>query len=192
MHRLANPDYVIHLRRFNSPSDILNYCSLMNIKDYAYEFVFVCPFTGERITMKIGRSVSGKSLGERVYRQSGHIPGWGRKQLTGSSGSDMLIVLADMKEKYSHKAADLTTDNISINIWNVTYETNPHLCDDAYCTRLCENVLLDEYEEIHGEFPIGNKKDTRNEMMAPHVERELFGSLFDEVGSKEKLDNLVI
>lgn len=181
MYRLANPDYVIPLRNFSSPSDILTFCTSMFIKDYAYEFVFICPLTGERITMKIGRSVSGKTIGERIYRQSGHFSGWGRKKLTGSSGSDMLLVLSAIGEKYPNKVPFLTKDNILINIWNVTFTENPHLTDKAFCTRICENALLDEYEEIHGETPIGNIKDTRNEMMGAYINREHFGSLFDVV-----------
>lgn len=179
MCKLTNPDYVINLKNINAPCEILNFCNYHRIKDYAYDFILLTT-TGHWITMKIGRSVSGNQFGERIYRQAGHLPGFGANTLTGPSGSDMLLVVDAVKQAYPFAEFDLIKDNILIRLWDVTNEHNPTMDDDAYCTRMIENTLVDEYEAIHGCLPVGNFKDTRNEKSSPFVSSDTFHSLFEE------------
>ena len=179
MCKLANPDYTIHLKNLTSPSEVMQFCKQQNIRNYAYAFIYNSPIEQRDFYLKIGRSAPGGSIGERIYRQAGHVPGWAFP-LTGPSGSDIAHVIDLFEKTFPVNTKLLTINNVSICIWDVTNVVNTHLTDDAYPTRVCENQLLDEYEEIHGCLPLGNLKDTRNEMMAPYVGREHYESLFEE------------
>ena len=178
MCKLANPDFVIHLRNLNAPSQVLQFCKKHNIKDYAYAFVYNSPFQHIDIWLKIGRSAGGE-VGERIYRQAGNVPGW-TVPLNGPSGSDIKLIIEEFETQYPINLGLCNTDHISIRIWDVTNVVNEHVSDEAYPSRVCENQLLDEYENIHGCLPIGNLKDTRNEMMKPFVSKDTWNNLFDD------------
>lgn len=178
MCKLANPDYVIHLKNLSEPSAILRFCKKNNIKDIAYQFIFNNPIEHKDICIKIGRSAGGE-IGERIYRQAGHLEGW-PSALSGPSGSDLLEVVVQYEKANPRDLGLLSKDNFTIKIWDVTGVLNENINDDAYPTRLCENELMNEYEAIHGCLPIGNPKDTRNEMMKPYTSRTVWNNMFDE------------
>lgn len=178
-YELGKPDYNIHLRDLSTASFLLQFCKTKNIRNYAYAFVFNSPFAFVDEILKIGRSAGGE-IGERIYRQAGHIPGW-NTVLHGPSGSDILEVIKLYETLNPASTGLLNTSNISIRLWDVTGAPNPHISDVAYPTRVCENQLLTEYEELTGMLPVGNLKDTRNEMMKPFVSTNTWNSLFEEV-----------
>ena len=126
--------------------------------------------------LKFGRSAEG--IGERVYRQAGHIPGW-NSMLKGPSGSDMKEIIANYEKEYPDEKVH--KNDVTLCIWDVTNTHNPNMYDKAYNTRLCENSLLDEHEKLFGCLPIGNLKDTRNEMMGGFVHRKIWTDLFEMV-----------
>ena len=81
---LSLPTHVINLFTLTEPSEIMAYCKRHRIKYYLY--AFTCD---DNTVMKYGMSMGDvKHLGERIYRQAAHIPGWG-KIPTSSSGADM-------------------------------------------------------------------------------------------------------
>ena len=178
MCKLANPDYVIHLKDIDEPSAILRFCKKHNIKDIAYQFVYNSPIEHKDICIKIGRSAGGE-IGERIYRQAGHLEGW-INPLVGPSGADLIEVVELYESTFPKDTGLLIKDNFTIKIWDVTGVPNNNINDDAYPTRLCENELMDEYEAVHKCLPIGNPKDTRNEMMKPYTPRDVWNNIFDE------------
>jgi hypothetical protein len=177
MCKLANPTLNIYLKNLNAPSQILQICKKLYIQNYAYAFVYHDPFTHEDTWLKIGRSAGGE-IGERIYRQAGNVPGW-TFPLQGPSGSDIKEIIEDFETNNPLCLGLCNIDHISIKIWDVTNVVNEHLTDHAYPSRVCENELLTEYEEIYGCLPVGNLKDTRNEMMKPYVSKGIWDELFD-------------
>lgn len=166
--QLNNPDYVIDIGQLNSPADILKTFRKLNIKNYAYTI----EHSGKII--KIGRS-TGDDPGERLYRQVANFPGWCSEPLS-SSGSDIKPAIEQFEEKYN---VTVTRNNCIANIWDVTGEISDSITDPNRPSRLAENSLLNEYEQIHGELPPGNRKDTRREMIKPYVTTDLFDNLFE-------------
>ena len=176
MCKLANPDYVILLKDCDFASSIMKFCKNNNIQNYAYAFVYYSPYTHKVHYLKFGRS-AGEEIGERIYRQAGHIHGWD-KMLQGSSGSDMKDVITLFENENNFETP--TVEHIAIHIWNVTQHKNPHINDIAYPSRICENELMTEYEAVFNKLPVGNLKDTRHEMMQPYVSKDTWNNLFDD------------
>ena len=186
--KLSNPDYIIFLKDLYEPVQIMNFCQNNRIKNYAYAFVLNLPNSIDSY-LKIGRS-AGNEAGERIYRQSGHIPGW-NKMLIGPAGSDIKFVIGEYIQHNPQHKNLLTKDNISLRIWDVTNGKNPHMTDYAYLTRVCENQLLEDHEKVYGELPIGNPKDTRNEKTQPFVHEDHWNNLF-VANDNEEVDTVAL
>ena len=173
MWYIAKPDHLIRLANEQNAANLMTFCKQRNLAKIAYGFLHMSPISNTLRFMKFGRS--GKSIGERVYRQAGHIPGF-RTRLLGSPGSDTKEVILRYEEKYPEET--VCKNDVSLAIWDVTNMYNPNAVDPVYNTRRCENALLDEHVKLFGELPVGNIKDTRNEMIKPYVAKTLLNELF--------------
>lgn len=173
-----NPTYTFPLNKLYDPAYLCRFAKRNNLKDYAYGFEIIYPYTYTVTTLKLGRSAS-KFLGERIYRQAAWLPGWNQPQPSSSAGSDINNIKTLWMQEYSVYEDDWTKNNFVIKVWDVTGFPNDSQ-DEARNSRLAENLLLDEYESVHGCLPIGNPKDTRNEMMRHEVKNSHWNNLFVE------------
>jgi len=174
---LINPTYTIPLIRLNEPAYLCRFARSKNLKDYAYVFEIIDP-SYNVINLKIGRSAS-KFLGERIYRQAAWLPGWNQPEPFSSAGSDINNIKELLiEENSSFECNNWTKNNFVIKVWDVTGYPNDSQ-DAARNSRLAENLLLDEYESVHDCLPIGNQKDTRNEMIGYEVKNSLWDSIIE-------------
>ena len=172
------PTFIFSLDRLKDPAYLCRFARRVNMQDYAYVFEIMDPWIHTVKTLKIGRSTS-KFLGERIYRQAAWLPGWNQPEPSSSAGSDINNIKKLWMEEPNIEEAMWTKNNFIIKVWDVTGVANDSQ-DEARNSRLAENLLLDEYESVHGCLPIGNPKDTRNEMMRYEVKNSHWNSLIDE------------
>lgn len=161
----SNRKVTIDLAKLRNYSDI---CSIMKehkITKYVYEF----SHCGK--TVKYGFSAdNSRNYGERIYRQAGHLTGWAKPPLNGSSGSDMRFVSEDHKLKFGQPIDRMYT---KITVTDLSNQT------DLDCEVL-ERYLINTHITMHGEPPIGNKDNrTRYEARKLHNEKNL-ADLFDD------------
>lgn len=166
---LDNPDYELSLDQLDNPATVLKVFKNLDCANYSYSFEHPAG------TIKIGRSCA-KTPGERLYRQIGHLPGWDRKP-ESPSGNDIEIAV-DLFEKAHGVKVDRR--DCVVKVWDVTGTASPSVADPELPSRIAENDLLTEYEQITGALPPGNRKDTRTEMIKPYVSRDLFDNLFEQ------------
>jgi hypothetical protein len=140
------------------------------IKFYCYLFIY------KGIIMKVGMSADNDylrgSFGERIYRQSFHIPGWPKCASKNSAGNDMLDVIENFpginKNDVCIKVFDLTNIDFAV-------KSNPKKEVNDF-----EKALLEWHEKTYGCIPIGNLRDERLMPKKSQVTDLVFGSLFDE------------
>ena len=149
---LNHPDYHIQLSQFDNPCEIKEFFrDIIGRTPHAYQILF------RDRTIKFGESgESGRDVGERIYRQIANIPGWSTIP-KGGAGKDILETLKDFEKEY---CATILREECSINIW-----TGFHIAGDnnRSISTFLEQSLLDQYEEIHGEYPIGNRKKAQKQ-----------------------------
>ena len=157
------PTFIIALSTLSYPRDILKIMKESEIGPYAYTFNF------KNIVAKIGESNNycASQSGERIYRQSGHIPGW-KVMLDGPAGMEMGDIVRKFKEVYN---IEVHKNDATINIYNASHLVPYHGDVAAKCA---ESHLMNQYERLHGRLPIGNIKDTR---LPSHT--TMFSTLFD-------------
>ena len=156
-------------------SQLLNACEIKQImkahavKYYCYLFFY------KGIVMKVGMSADSDwergSYGERIYRQSFHIPGWPKLASITSAGNDMLDVIKNFpsinKNDVCIKVFDLSNLNFAVKD-NPKKEVNDF-----------EKSLLSWHEKTYGCLPLGNLRDERLSPKKSQVTDIMFGSLFD-------------
>lgn len=131
------PTLTINLKDLNNFTEILEI--MKGISSYVYTFRI------RTLVLKHGMSEhNNERNGDRLYRQAGHLPGWPTR-LSGSSGSDMRLILDRWYEKTGEKP---TRYDITIDVYDLT-----HVPD--HC-RTLENHLIDEHVVANGNTPIGN------------------------------------
>ena len=126
------------------PSEICQIMKANKIRSYVYAMVW-----RQKELLKYG--VSGdhsRAHGERIYRQAGHLDGWGTAELIGSSGSDMLSIRKKFQNKHG---MDIDRDDVTIHVIDMTTCADPK----SEC-QLLENYLIEQYIKNHGSPPIGN------------------------------------
>lgn len=159
---ISKPTVTINLAEFTAPRDVITRMRLFNFGPYAYIFNHL------KIPMKIGESANrGTTPGDRLYRQAGHIFGWETPLISGA-GMDMKEVVSAFEKAYGltvHK------DNVTIAV----YDAEPlirYYGDSA--SKYAETQLMNQYQKLHNNLPIGNFKDTR---LFGHC--TMFTALFD-------------
>jgi hypothetical protein len=166
------PVLQLQLKYFSEPVDILKWMQELNIQFYVYWFQ-----TTDNIVLKYGESGDCQTgeFGDRLYRQAGHIPGWGQSTtwLVGSSGEDMKQILKDFEEIYNRK---LVKDDIVINVLpmnrTVTSRTK-EICEHF------ERVLINEHIATHGLPPIGNKDHETNRAFRKYLNTKMLDGIVD-------------
>jgi len=134
----------IRLSSLKSYTSILDLMKLNNIHDYVYWF------STDQEILKYGESANAIGpVGERVYRQAGHLAGWHAQLDVNTSGKDMRDIAADYRAKHG---VELNRNDVTLHIINLTSCANPKF----ECERL-ERNLIDKHIELFGHPPIGNK-----------------------------------
>jgi hypothetical protein len=138
--------YSIALAPMSHSTDIIKEFKNLGIKSYIYEI------RCSNITVKIGMSDAATTdLGERVYRQVGHLNSWD-KPLTGRNGEDFEIINETYKQVYS---CEMDHKNITVNIWSFDNYKFLTTTPDVELEN-AEWELIETHRIIYGKLPIGN------------------------------------
>jgi len=119
------------------------------MKEYGiekYTYTFGC----KKGVLKHGLSRDTNSqIGDRIYRQSGHLEGWNGR-LRSQSGSDMRIIADDYRTKY-----DKTLDrkDVWIQVYDFTNAQDP----DEIIELHEEHLIKESIKASDGNAPMGNK-----------------------------------
>jgi hypothetical protein len=162
----SNRKIVIDLASLNDYTDICDIMKAHRIITYVYEFCY----NGEVI--KYGLSAdNSRNYGDRIYRQSGRLPGWKRATLVGPNGSEMHFINEDYKAK---NGLSLNRHQMKITVTDLSKQTKAD-CEDL------ERYLIDTYINIHGVPPIGNKDIRTRFQSRKHHNTKHFMRFFDEL-----------
>lgn len=164
------PCYIIDLVSLNSANEISRLMKPYKVTKYTYEFKF------NSNTLKYGLSNDENSHTpvERVYRLSGHIPGWS-KQPKSSSGSDMRTIC----DSYATQTGITVHKNqVVLIIHDFSYIASPNISDPDHLTKKHERYLIKNYETKYGQAPIGNIKTEKHMDYRAFVSTETFDNLF--------------
>jgi hypothetical protein len=139
------PAWIIDLSKLNHSSGI---CEIMKNKRIVnYVYIFSCT----NGVLKYGYSAdNSRNYGDRIYRQAGHLNGWGRR-LGGSSGSDMRIISDNYYSKYN---TVLDRSNVKLTVIDLSNYGIPGT-QEEHCKNL-ERMLIDDCIIRNGAAPIGN------------------------------------
>lgn len=167
------PIYDIDLSKLKRPANIMAIFRKLKIKTYVYTFTFNLD------TIKHGISIYKllAQLGERGYRQAGHLLGWS-KPLLGSSGSDMEDIDAAY---FAQTGTRLNRIGMILTVRDLTNMKSPSVAigdKDLHVYQL-ERELIKDYEKIHNCTPIGNIKDEAHVDQKSFVSTAQFKKLFD-------------
>lgn len=170
---LTVPWYEIKFADIDSYLSICDLLRPFNIVRYTYEFK-----VKDRV-LKYGMSNDEKSHMpvERVYRQSGHIPGW-IYSLTGPSGSDMVTYCNQYENRYNEK---VIKDNVTLRIYDFTGIASPVLNNPNFLSKKHERHLIKTYLETNGELPPGNIKDEKHVDKNAGVNKTQWANFFSEI-----------
>lgn len=141
------PQYTLACKDYESAIDIKQ--TLKNFRKGAYEIWTIVQ--GRKITFKYGETT--QIQGERIYRQVWRVSGWPTEPAVFAAGDDFDWV----RDQFP----DLVKDNLYVTIWDLTdvNALNP-LCEEIE-TKALESQLINEYVNIHGYAPIGNRKENQ-------------------------------
>jgi hypothetical protein len=163
------PQLTIELKPLARPTEVLDWMRALNIKFYTYSFrvkdVVLIPAYAEVIKYGASGDCHTGELGERLYRQAGHIPGWTQTEpwLVGSSGEDMCQILDDYNQAYKY---NITKDDVVIDVWpmnNISMKDVKATCEND------ERRLINEHIAMHGIPPIGNKDHETNKQLRRYL-----------------------
>ena len=162
----SNPKITIDLSKLNDYTDICVIMKKHKITKYVYEFCY----NGQVI--KYGLSADHSRIyGDRIYRQSGRLPGWKRATLVGPNGSEMHFINEDYKAK---NGLSLNRHQMKITVTDLSKQTKTD-CEDL------ERYLIDTHITIHGVPPIGNKDIRTRFESRKHHNTKHFMRFFDEL-----------
>lgn len=154
----------------------LNACELkslmkkIGVKYYCYAFIY------KSTVMKYGQSADSDwmrgSYGERIYRQSFHIPGWPTRPSPKSAGRDM----ADIVDSFPN----INKNDVCIKVWDMTNYPFAVATDPRHEITQLEDQLLDSYLQQHNALPAGNLRDESHIRRKSRVTDQTFNSIFDQ------------
>ena len=165
------PTHSINVGKLSDPYDICHLLKQHKVSKYVYRIMY------KGIVIKYGMSADrSRNYGDRLYRQIAHSESWGARRNNGSSGADWRIIESDFEKLYGVK---LDKDHITIKIWNMS--NYPFVSIDPWTeVYYVEQTLIENYNTIVGEKPIGNINDDANYKRKGHIRRDTFGGLFEE------------
>lgn len=134
----------IDLAKCKDWTDVSKIMKSYGIKKYTY--TFGC----KEGVLKHGLSGDTRSqMGDRIYRQAGHLEGWNGR-LSSQSGSDMRIIADDYRAKYGRV---LDRKNVWIQVNDFSNADDPDYMIEAH-----EEYLIEEsIKANNGRAPMGNK-----------------------------------
>jgi hypothetical protein len=162
--------YTFPLRGMTQPKEICAVMKQLGIDKYTYEI-------RDNVTVKYGMSADrSRNYGDRLYRQIAHSESWGARRNNGSSGADWRIIETDFENLYGIK---IDKSHITIKIWNMS--SYPFVSIDPWTEVFyAEQTLIENYNTVVGEKPIGNVNDDANYKRKGHIRQDTFGGLFEE------------
>ena len=169
---LNAPNRILQVKNFLRPIDLLKWFEKANLQKYCYAYYVIDPNTQKEFIMNIGMSI-GEEIGDRIYRKTGNLPGWGHLALTGERGADMKKIVKSFEEKYPH--IKVHKDDVNIHIWETGHLQSNNLID---ATVTAEKDLLTQCENRDGVIPPGNYQDPRTRNIVA-VNRIVAETLFE-------------
>jgi hypothetical protein len=159
--------YQIKLNTLNEPYDIVRILKQMNVVSFVYEFKHL------NDVMKYGvqYDCNKQEPGERIYRQSFHLPGWETRASPNSAGNDMLDIIEHFP--------GINRNDVTITFWDMTLYPRASSLDTKFEVNLLERYLIKEHINNIGYKPPGNIKDESHMDNKTIVTDEVFGNLFD-------------
>jgi hypothetical protein len=165
------PTHCIDVGKLLDPYDICHLLKQHKVSKYAYRIMY------KGIVIKYGMSAdNSRNYGDRLYRQIAHAESWGAKRNNGSSGADWRIIESDFEKLYGFK---ISKDYITIKIWNMSNYSFVSF-DPWTEVYYVEQTLIESYNTIVGEKPIGNINDDSNYKRKGHIRKDTFGGFFEE------------
>lgn len=144
---------ILEVTTLNDPYEICRLFRQYNTTKYVYKI----RHRKLGVVLKFGMSCPETDLtepGERLYRQIGHAASWGSKKIQGPSGRDWENIELAFRQLYKRK---LIRQDLIVDIWDLTnYEFRT--INPKFEIIAIENSLIEEYQRITGNMPIGNIK----------------------------------
>ena len=164
-----SPRFIIDLSKLDDFAEILHIMQSRNVTDYVYTFIF------DNVVAKYGYSARPRrQLGERIYRQAGHLPGWSRK-LWGSSGSDMRVICEEWEQVYGKLP---NRNNSLITVVDLSNVDGRRLDSESRCKDL-ERWFINNHVTQFGCAPLGNK-DADTKVVERRIKNQYqFDQLFE-------------
>jgi hypothetical protein len=164
------PTLTIDLGTLMEARDVCKLMEQARVTEYVYAFVH------KSGVMKIGMSCDEEwrrgsgSYGERIYRQSHHIPGWMSQAGPNTSG-------LDIKELFEYYP-NINKKDIIIRVWNMSgYKWRCYDKREEDVKKL-EGFIIDQYTNLYGRRPIGNKQDMQYTKHKAIVSDDVINNLF--------------
>jgi hypothetical protein len=163
------PSFTIDLGSLLNACEVKSIMKKLGVRYYCYVFSF------DNTVMKIGMSADNDwqrgSYGERIYRQSFHIPGWPSKPSVTTPGyKDIQQLLPYFPTLHKSK--------VKINVFDMT--GYPFQC--SYSPKLevgdLEKQLMNDYVTKFNRLPVGNVVDERTKPVKGRVLDETIERLF--------------
>lgn len=172
LQTVPHPVYDIDLAALHTPSGITAIMQALKVADFVYSFVFHDTIIKHGLSI---RSVS-SILGDRGYRQAGHLAGWGRHQLTGPNGANMRQISEHHFEKTSQR---LNRDGMHLIIYDLSNVASPSASDPYLHVKQLERQLIKAHQNKYNCTPIGNVKDEAYIDSKTYVSAAMLDSLFE-------------
>jgi hypothetical protein len=141
----------------------------MGIKYYCYAFIY------KSTIMKYGQSADSDwmrgSYGERIYRQSFHIPGWPTKPSAKSAGNDMIDIIKNFP--------NIDKNDVCVKVWDMTNYPVAVQSDPRHEITQLEDQLLDDHEKQYHQLPVGNLRGESHIRRKTRVTDQMWNSMFN-------------
>lgn len=163
--------FEVDLSKCRSYLDFSHSLKRYNIKKYTYIFYY------DDEILKIGLSNDENShmVLERVYRLTGHLPGW-PSSLSGPSGREMVKICEDF---YYVTGKRVHKNGVRIQIFDWSGIDSP-TSDPNFLTKKHERHLIKLYEDKYHTLPVGNIKDESYMDQKNYVDTVIFKEFFTE------------
>lgn len=163
--------YSFPLSGMTNPTAIMKVVKRLGIKKYTYEI------RCSNITIKYGMSdASTTQAGERLYRQIGHLASWPEGKLFGQNGCEFLDIDRQYTNLYNK---NMNHNDIVIFIWD--FDNYPFVTINTWNeVNQAEIELIENYQSIYNEKPIGNIDDGTQFHRKSCVLKSAWENLIDE------------
>ena len=139
----------IPLKDLAKPIDVSHEMTKAGI---AREYVYTIGTDSKIIKYGISTRGHSKTLGERLYRQLGNIPGWS-EPLVGGNGSEMRDIISDFNKMYG---VNITKDDVYVQVCDTIGKTHEERAD--HCSELEKELIEHSVQhDADAKPPVGNK-----------------------------------